>query len=131
MNMPLLSRVFGILFIALGLGCYYAIGGGAKTALIPAYFGVILVICGWIASAAPKLRMHVMHVAALVGLLGVAGGLGMSLRKVIALLSGGEAAAAVARPFAVWEQFSFGLLSLVFVALCVKSFIDARRARKG
>jgi len=32
---------------------------------------------------------------------------------------------------AMSEKFAMGVISVVFVALCVKSFIDARRARKG
>jgi hypothetical protein len=33
------------------------------------------------------------------------------------------------RPVAVIMQISMGLIALVFLALCVKSFIDARQAK--
>ena len=44
-----------------------------------------------------------------------------------ALLGGQE----VARPAAVISQSIMGALTAVFVALCVKSFIDARKARQA
>ncbi|MDD5198289.1 MAG: hypothetical protein PHC88_00670 [Terrimicrobiaceae bacterium] len=125
MNMPALSMIFGLLLAALGAGSFAATGGTHPTALIPAAFGAVLVLCGIAGAVAPKLRMHVMHVAALAGLLGTAGGLGMSLPKLHALLTGGP----VARPLAVWMQLAMGLICLVFLALCVKSFIDARSVR--
>ncbi len=115
---------FGLLLIALGLGAFVGTGSIHFTALIPAGFGLPLLLCGIIAAKAPALRMHVMHVAALVGLLGTAGGLGMSLPK---LLKGAE----LVRPIATYLQLGMGVLCLLFVALCVKSFIAARRARKA
>jgi hypothetical protein len=46
--------------------------------------------------------------------------------KLPSLLAGQE----VARPAAVISQSIMGALTAVFVALCVKSFIDARKARQ-
>jgi hypothetical protein len=71
-----------------------------------------------------KSLKHGGHIAALVGLLGFLG-TAKSLGKVPALLSGET----VERAAAVGVQAAFAVLSLIFVALCVKSFIDARRAR--
>jgi hypothetical protein len=71
-----------------------------------------------------KSLKHGGHIAALVGLLGFLG-TAKSLAKVPALLSGET----VERAAAVGVQAAFAVLSLIFVALCVKSFIDARRAR--
>ena len=59
--------------------------------------------------------------AGLLGFLGTA----KSLLKIPALLSGEP----VERAAAVGVQAAFAVLSLIFVALCVKSFIDARKAR--
>ncbi len=125
MNMPRLSLLFGSILVAMGVGAFVATGGIHHTALIPAAFGAVLLLCGVVGISAPNLRMHVMHVAALAGLLGSAGGLGMSLPKLSAVLAG-----TAARPIAVWLQLAMGIVSLVFLALCVKSFIAARRARK-
>lgn len=124
--MPKQAILFGSLLIALGVIGFLATGSVHRTALIPAIPGVLLALCGIIGVAAPAARMHVMHVAALLGLLG-ASGLAMGTPKVLTILGGGE----VERPVAAWLQFGMGAISLVFLVLCVKSFIDARRARKA
>jgi hypothetical protein len=74
----------------------------------------------------PKIRMHLMHVAALMGLVGTLGGLGMGVPKVGALIAG-----TAERPVAAGMQIVMGVVCLAFLVLCVKSFIDARRARKS
>lgn len=126
MNVPWLSIVFGILLSALGGACFAATGSAHPTSLIPAAFGLLLIACGATGLAAPKVRMHAMHVAALLGLIGAGAGLGMSLPKIPAVL-----AETLGTYAAIWEKFAMGVISLVFLALCVKSFIAARRARKA
>ena len=122
--MPTLAIIFGIVLNAMGFGAYVA--SGAYTSLIPSGFGTLIFLSGLISVFAPKIRMHLMHVAALVGLLGTLGGLGMGLPKLGALLSG-----TAARPLASGMQIAMGVVCLIFLVLCVKSFIDARRARKS
>ncbi len=123
--MPTLAIVFGLILDAMGLGAYLASGAKSITALIPAFFGTPILVCGLLAKFVPGIRMHVMHVAALFGLLGTLGGLGMGLPKL-----GGLIAGTIERPMAPIMQIALGSVSLAFLALCVKSFIDARRARK-
>ncbi len=94
------------------------------TALIPGVFGAILVLCALIALVKPTLRKHVMHLAALVGLLGVAGGFMPIYRQTVKL----------GKPFdptapSVMSGIIFSLLCLIFLVLCVRSFIAARKAR--
>lgn len=119
--MAKIAIVFGILIALISPVSMISIGHFTGTAMIPAYFGLVLILCGVIALK-PSLRMHAMHGAALVGLIGLLGGLGMS----IPMLLKGEG-----RPAAVYSQLAMGILSAVFVALTVKSFIDARRTRKA
>jgi len=121
--MARLALIFGSLLVLLGV-IGYALQEGVKspTAFIPAGFGLLLILAGTIATAKPSLNKHMMHVAALVGLLGTAGGLGMSLPKI---LKGAE----LARPLATYSQVTMGVICLVFVILCVRSFIAARKAR--
>lgn len=123
--MPVIAIVFGLLLDLLGIAAYFATGSTHVTALIPVFFGTPILLCGILAKAQPAIRKHVMHVAAVFGLLGTLGGLGMGLPKVGALLAG-----TAERPLAISLQIAMGAISLVFLALCVKSFIDARRARK-
>ena len=115
----------GVLLIVLGLGGYFGTGTSSPTALIPAAFGILLVITGAIARN-PEKRKLAMHIAVTVGLLGFFGSVG-GLAKLPTLLSGGE----VARPAAVVSQSIMAVLTLVFTALCVRSFIAARKARKA
>lgn len=122
--MPLISMVFGGLMIVLGLTGWVATGMQHGTALIPGGFGLILVLAGALVQSKPEWRKHAMHAAALVALLGL-GGTARSLGKIPALLAG-EAE----RPAAVAAQSVMAVLCLVFLALCVKSFIDARRTQK-
>ncbi len=117
--MTKISLGFGLLLIVLGVAFYYATKQASMTALIPAFFGVAILICGLIAIK-PSARKHAAHVAALVGLLGIAGGFGMSIPKFMK----GEA------NLATLEQLIFGIVCAVYVFFCVRSFIAARKAKK-
>jgi len=125
-NMPALSILFGVLLVVLAAGFYIATGSKFPTALIPGGFGFLLIACGIVGLAKPAMRMHAMHVSALLGLIGTVAGLGMSLPKLPAIV-----AEVFGQHAAIWEKLAMGVISLVFLALCVKSFIDARRARKA
>jgi hypothetical protein len=114
---------FGIALIILGLAGYFGTGMVSLTALIPAAFGLLLAVFGAMARDDSKRKMA-MHIAVTVGLLGFLGA-APGLLKIGALLSGGE----VARPAAVISQAIMAVLMAIFVAMCVKSFIDARRKR--
>ncbi|HYP14739.1 MAG TPA: hypothetical protein VEQ63_12500 [Bryobacteraceae bacterium] len=114
---------FGAGLILLGLVGYIGTGSESLTALIPAALGALLVILGVVARDARK-RKHAMHAAAMIGLIGFLGS-GRGLTKILPLLQGEE----VARPNAVIAQAIMALVSFIFVLLCIKSFIDARRAR--
>ncbi len=112
----------GLVLIALGLGGYFGTGRESWTALIPVLFGLVLAILGVVALK-EHMRKHAMHVAAVIGLLGFAGTV-KGLMKLPVLLTGGE----LARPAAVAVQAAMAIVCLLFVGLCVGSFIKARRA---
>lgn len=115
-----IAMCFGVLLMALGGGLYALAEVKSVTALIPSFFGIALFLLGLIAVKVEKARMHVMHVAALLGLLG---GVFPLVRAVPALLDGKTS-------LPVIGQILMAALCLAFLALCVKSFIDARRRRK-
>lgn len=120
--MGLIAIIFGVLLSALGVGLYAAAENKSVTALIPAFFGIALVLLGQIARAGgDKARMHTMHVAALIGLVGLAF---PAYRAIAALARGAEV------NLAIGGQLAMAALCGLFLALCVKSFIDARIARK-
>lgn len=114
---------FGLALIVLGVGGYLVTGMQSPTALIPALFGILL---GWMGALArkPEKRKLAMHIAAGLGVIGFLA-TARALPKIGALLAGDP----VARPAAVVSQAIMSVLMLVFVVLCVRSFINARRNR--
>ena len=118
--MALTAIYCGVLLIAVGvIGYLYgmSVGHASSTALIPAAFGLLLAVLGFIARAKDDLRKHIMHVAVIIGLIGFvlpAGRLLMNLSS-------------IAMTAAVLSQLAMAVICLVFVILSVKSFIDARR----
>ena len=93
------------------------------TAMIPAFFGIPIAILG-VVSHNEKYRMHAMHFAVLIGFIGLLGGGGMGIKGLVT--RGLEK-----RPVAVWLQLGMGAVCAAFVVLCVKSFIDVRKAREA
>jgi fluoride ion exporter CrcB/FEX len=124
--MPSTSIITGILLILLGIIGYVIgmnNGNASPTALIPAVFGLLLVILGFLAKSKENLRKHLMHAAVVIGLLGFLA-TASSILKIPDVLSG-----TAERPSAVVSQFAMALICLVFVIMCVNSFIAARRNR--
>ena len=119
--MPATTRFFGLLLIVFGVAAYVTTGRSSVTALIPAFFGAVLVICALIARN-EAMRKHAMHAAVAVGLIGAIAALA---RGIPAALAG-----AASRP-AVISQLAMGVLLTVYVVLGVQSFMAARRARTG
>ena len=119
--MPNVTIALGVLLILLGVGGYVASGGASWTALIPALFGVPMVLLGILAGQ-ERWRRHAMHAAAALALLGVLG-TARGLIGLVTLVAGGE----VARPAATVSQAIMAILCVVFLALCVRSFVSARR----
>ena len=124
--MPNVTLFFGGLLTLLGLVGYF--GGDpdqrSMTALIPAFVGGPILLCGLIAQS-EKLRKHAMHVAAMLGLLG-------------ALAAGGRGASKLGTltdPDAPKRATVFVLLMaaicLVYFMICLNSFLAARKARKA
>lgn len=122
--MPRITVGFSLAYIVLGLAGFFLTGAAHKTALIPAVIGVILLGLGLLAGK-ENLRMHVMHAALLIGLLAFLG-TARGLAKLPAAFAG-----TAERPAAVYAQAATAVLSLVYLALGVRSFIAARRARSA
>src|SRR5437764_10452474 len=108
-----LAIIFGALLTILGPVLFF-LSDPAKqspTAFIPSGFGVVLIILGLLARN-DKFRMHAMHVAALLGLIG----LGVPAFMVGRALLGG----AEFEPVKHGGQLTMAALCGIFVALCVK-----------
>jgi ABC-type lipoprotein release transport system permease subunit len=126
--MAKLTIGFGVVLILLGAWGFIGTGSTHPTALIPAYFGLVLGIAGALAiTENAKRRMLWMHVAVTVGLLGF---LGAGARAIVELVKAHGAPLADAVAVAVRFQLAMAVICLVFVLLCVRSFIAARRGGK-
>ena len=115
--------IFGGLLVLLGAGIYAglaAVEGSAPsvTVLIPAFFGLPIVLLG-IVALNDGYRKHAMHVVAVLALLGLIAPLS---RLIMQLARGADVA-----PLPMASMILMALLSGGLLALCVKSFIDARR----
>ncbi len=113
------SMIFGLLLVALGIGGYYGTSQASLTALIPAAFGVGIFGLG-IAALKDSFRKHAMHAAAVLGLVGFAATV-LYLVDLLRLIFDQPALLA---------KSAMALLCGTYVALAVKSFIDARRQQK-
>ena len=125
--MAKITVVFAVLLIALGLIGYFGTGAQHATALIPTWFGAALGMCGLLAMSPDegrrKLFMHISVTLGLVGFLGV----GIeSIRGYVAAVHAGKQPDTIA----LASKLTMTGLLLVYVILCVRSFIAARRARQ-
>lgn len=109
----------GALLIVVSLVSYTQANSSSPTIFIPAGVGLLILVLGVIARN-EHARKHAMHAAAAVGLLGFLAAAG---RLTVTLLKGGW------NGLAVSSLAAMAVLCLIFVILCIRSFIDARRRR--
>jgi len=125
--MAKLTMFFGVLLIAISVGFWMATGRTETATLHPAGVGLILLVSGAMANSEDaKKRMLWMHIAVTFGLIGF---LITGIRALVTAVHG--AVAIVADQPAFNERVVVAVVCLVFVALCVRSFIAARRSRVG
>lgn len=110
------TRLVGLILAALGIVSYVSTGRTSVTALIPAFFGVVLLALAWIARS-ESARRHAMHVAMVVALVGIAG----TASRLIG-------ATDFTRP-ATLSQLVTVLLLAWYLGKGIQSFREARRAR--
>ena len=109
--------LFGISLGITGIVGFYLTGAKHLTALIPAFIGIPLFVCGIIA-AKEAMRMLAIHIAVLVGLIGFIGAAATLFK------ADQEWAAIVSKSIT-------SALCATFVGFCVRSFIQARKAREA
>ena len=118
--MPSTTIALGAALIVLGLGGYGLTGAASLTALIPAAFGLLLVVAGVLARDDRK-RMHAIQTAVVIALLGFLG----SVRGLLRI--GDVFHATSARPAAIVAQSIMAVLTLAYIVIAVRSFIQARQ----
>lgn len=121
--MAKVTLIFAALAILLGLIGFFGTGGVHPTALIPAWIGLALAVGGLLAvSPSERRRKLFMHINVTVGLIGF---LGSAVIIAINLTS--------SKPVdgtAMEAKIALAVLMLIYVLLCVRSFINARRSGK-
>jgi multisubunit Na+/H+ antiporter MnhF subunit len=124
--MAKVTIVFGVALIALGLVGFLGTGSVHYTALIPAWIGLLLSGLGIMANTPDAKRRGIyMHVAVTLGLLGFLATFKGGVIDYILMVRGKW----FKYPASVESKAAMSLLMLVFVLLCVRSFISARRDR--
>lgn len=118
--MPSTSIACGVLLLLIGIVGYVngmLTQNASITALIPAFFGIVMIALGIGARMKEDLRKHLMHAAAAIALLGFI----LTAGRVVSRFN------ELTYSPAVISQVSMALVCLLFVILAVKSFADARR----
>ena len=119
--MPSTAIGCGLSLILVGIAGYVwgmMDGKASYTALIPAAFGLVIAFLGAFAKSNENLRKHLMHAAVLVGLIGFL----IPAFRLLSNLSGLTLSAGVV------AQAAMALICLIFVLMCIQSFVNARRS---
>ena len=96
------------------------------TALIPLWVGILLGLFGWLAISPNEGRRKLfMHINVTIGLLGFLAAAGRAVQSYVHAHANGTQPDAIAQA----SQWTMASLLLIYVVLCVRSFISARRAR--
>lgn len=113
----------GFVLVAVSLSFWFLMGRADVAALHPAGLGVLMLIAGALANSEnAKRRMLWMHIAVTLGLIGL---LITGIRAVLEMVHGTTGV----HPLPFEERAIVAVVCLIFVAVCVRSFIAARRSR--
>ena len=99
---------------------------GSPSIFIPAAVGLPLLLLGFLADKQPMQRKLLMHIAVTVGLLGALASLVPTVIQLLKLAKGESL-----DPMRAGSVFSMAILCGLYVFLCVKSFINARKNREA
>jgi hypothetical protein len=125
--MAKVTLVFALLLAVLGLAGYLGTGSIHPTALIPTWIGLALGVFGFLAISPNESRRKLfMHINVTIGLLGFLGGAVEAVRGYLHA----QAAGLAPNPIALASKATMAGLLLIYVILCVRSFIAARRSGK-
>lgn len=114
-----LTRATGTILIVVGVVAYVATNAASPTALAPAVVGLPILVLGLLAGR-ETVHRHMIHAALVVALLGALG----TLPMVAGLLTGDTGGAEITSTVTA-------VICLGYVALGVRSFVAARRAREA
>lgn len=121
--MPITAIICGALLILTGVAGYGLSTPDHRslTAFIPSFVGLLMLLAGIWGLASANARKHAMHAAAVIGLLGA----------ILAAVGLGRAVATGGSMLSYATITAMFVICIVFVALCVRSFIAARSNRQS
>ena len=117
--MPNLTLGYGIFLIVWGVAVSILSESDSFTSYVPSFLGVPIAVSGWMAKSNPERRKDWMHVAVVFGLLCALGG----TRFFMVMGDGLE--------YASGSMLMLFLSGSAYTFLCVRSFIEARKAREA
>jgi hypothetical protein len=120
--MLIITAAYGVVMLVLGFWGYGSSANASWRILIPAFFGALALTCAGFSLMA-KHRKLAMHAAVLVGLIAILAPLSGGILSIPALMRKEEGVDA--GPVIALSATS--LLSVVYLVLCVRSFLAARK----
>ena len=117
LSVELLTTLYGLFLVAWGFSVSLLSGSSSITSLIPAFIGFPLILIGFISMVRPSLQKALMHIAVLIGVFAFVGGLDF-FRGMLA------------NYYAGLSKLMLMVTGFLYLYVCVKSFLFARRQRK-
>ena len=118
-SMENIAMIYGIFLIVWGIGVTILSDSQSITSLIPAIFGLPIIILSFFAKIFPDRKKLLMHIVVLIGLIIFLGGLDL----IRGLIQGNF----FVNLWASSSKFMMIISGLVFTILCIKSFIFNRK----
>ena len=118
-SMENIAMIYGIFLIIWGIGVTILSDSQSITSLIPAIFGLPIIILSFFAKKFPDRKKLLMHIVVLIGLIIFLGGLDL----IRGLIQGNI----FVNLWASSSKFMMIISGLVFTILCIKSFIFNRK----
>ena len=117
LSVEFLSILYGLFLVAWGFSISLLSGSSSITSFIPAFIGFPLILIGFISMVRPSLRKALMHIAVLIGVFAFLGGLDF-FRGMFA------------NYYAGMSKLMLMVTGFLYLYVCIKSFLFARRQRK-
>ena len=118
-TMENVAMIYGIFLIVWGIGVTILSDSQSITSLIPAIFGLLILITSFFAKKLPNKKKVLMHIVVLIGMIIFLGGLDI----IRGLIQGNI----FTNIWASSSKLMMMISGLVFTILCIKSFIYNRK----
>jgi len=118
------TMAIAVLLMVLGATVFAMAGADDPELLIPAFFGVLLVLCEWMSLSRTR-RVVWLPIAEIIGVVGTIFPLVRGLQAIVKAYTENDE---LAQPFAVMEELVMAGLCLIVTIVCVRRFHAASKA---